>query len=100
MVVRRDRVPYYSFCILKRLPLLRKRFSTRTIYTMKKKQRNKRKQVRKRNNNYKEKPAQENEDYKDTFKINQALRTRNFGLLREIGRDSGFLSDAIRRRVW
>lgn len=67
---------------------------------LKKKQRNKRKQVRKRNNNYKEKPAQENEDYKDTFKINQALRTRNFGLLREIGRDSGFLSDAIRRRVW
>lgn len=54
----------------------------------------------KKRNNYKDKPAQENEDYQDTFKINQALRTRNFGLLREIGRDSGFMSDAIRRRVW
>ena len=65
-----------------------------------KKQRKQRKATKKKINNYKEKPAQENEDFKDTFKINQALRTRDFGLLREIGRETGFISDAIRRRVW
>ncbi len=59
-----------------------------------------RKQLKQKKNNYKEKPAHENEEFKKTFKINQALRTGNYGLLREIGRETGFLSDAIRRRVW
>ncbi|KAI9271102.1 rab-GTPase-TBC domain-containing protein [Helicostylum pulchrum] len=64
---------------------------------MKRKQR---KQRRQKKTTYREKPAQENEEFKDTFKINQALRTGNHKLLREIGRETGFLSDAIRRRVW
>jgi hypothetical protein len=68
---------------------------------MKKKQRKQRKQVKKRERQiYKEKSAQDNEEFKDTFKINQALSTENYALLREIGRETGFLSDALRRRVW
>lgn len=68
---------------------------------MKRKQRKQRKQMKKKSNNsYKEKPAQENDEFKETFKINQALRSGNHALLREIGRETGFLSDAIRRRVW
>ncbi|GAN08138.1 TBC1 domain family member 20-like [Mucor ambiguus] len=68
---------------------------------MKHKQRKQRKHLKKRNHqNYKEKPAQENDEFQDTFKINQALRTENYSLLREIGRETGFTSDAIRRRVW
>ncbi|KAG2234298.1 hypothetical protein INT48_000748 [Thamnidium elegans] len=64
---------------------------------MKRKQR---KQRRQKKTTYREKPAQENDEFKDTFKINQALRTGDYKLLREIGRETGFLSDAIRRRVW
>lgn len=64
---------------------------------MKRKQR---KQRRQKKTTYREKPAQENEEFKDTFKINQALRSGDYKLLREIGRETGFLSDAIRRRVW
>ncbi|KAL9556068.1 hypothetical protein MBANPS3_002064 [Mucor bainieri] len=67
---------------------------------MKRKQRKQRKHFKKKNHqNYKEKPAQENDEFQDTFKINQALRTENYNLLREIGRETGFMSDAIRRRV-
>ncbi|KAI8082675.1 rab-GTPase-TBC domain-containing protein, partial [Gilbertella persicaria] len=62
---------------------------------MKRKQRQ-RKRVKKSSN----KPAHENDEYKSTFKINQALKTENYALLREIGREEGFRSDAIRRRVW
>ncbi|KAI9333896.1 rab-GTPase-TBC domain-containing protein [Pilaira anomala] len=64
---------------------------------MKRKQR---KQRRQKKNVYREKPAQENEEFKDTFIINQALRNGDYNLLREIGRETGFLNDAIRRRVW
>lgn len=64
---------------------------------MKRKQRKQRKQKK---NVYREKPAQENQEFQDTFKINQALKTGNYELLREIGRETGFSSDAIRRRVW
>lgn len=68
---------------------------------MKRKQRRQRKYLKKKNSqNYKEKPAQENDEFQDTFKINQALNTENYSLLREIGRETGFISDAIRRRVW
>jgi hypothetical protein len=68
---------------------------------MKKKQRKQRKQVKRRERqNYKEQSAQDNEEFKDTFKINQALNTENYALLREIGRETGFLNDAMRRRVW
>lgn len=68
---------------------------------MKRKQRKQRKHLKKKNpSSYKEKPAQDNDEFKDTFKINQALRTENYNLLREIGRETGFTSDAIRRRVW
>ena len=64
---------------------------------MKRKQR---KQRRQKKNVYREKPAQENEEFKDTFIINQALRNGDYNLLREIGRETGFLNDAIRRKVW
>lgn len=68
---------------------------------MKRRQRRQRKYLKKKNNqNYKEKSAQENDEFQDTFKINQALNTENYSLLREIGRETGFISDAIRRRVW
>ncbi|KAL7319181.1 GTPase-activating protein gyp8 [Mucor circinelloides] len=68
---------------------------------MKRKQRKQRKHLKNRNHqNYKEKPAQDNDEFQDTFKINQALRAENYNLLREIGRETGFSSDAIRRRVW
>lgn len=68
---------------------------------MKRKQRKQRKHLKKKNHqSYKEKPAQENDEFQDTFKINQALRTENYSLLREIGRETGFTGDAIRRRVW
>lgn len=68
---------------------------------MKRKQRKQRKHLKNRNHqNYKEKPAQDNDEFQDTFKINQALRAENYSLLREIGRETGFSSDAIRRRVW
>ncbi|CEP14924.1 hypothetical protein [Parasitella parasitica] len=68
---------------------------------MKRKQRKQRKYLRKRKNrSYKDTSAQENQEFQDTFKINQALRTENYNLLREIGRETGFTSDAIRRRVW
>ncbi|KAK4515708.1 uncharacterized protein ATC70_010661 [Mucor velutinosus] len=68
---------------------------------MKRKQRKQRKHLKKKNHQtYKEKPAQDNSEFQDTFKINQALRTENYSLLREIGRETGFISDAIRRRVW
>lgn len=64
---------------------------------MARKQRKHRKQKK---NVYREKPAQENTQFKDTFKINQALNTGDYQLLRDIGRETGFSSDAIRRRVW
>ncbi|OBZ86782.1 TBC1 domain family member 20, partial [Choanephora cucurbitarum] len=69
---------------------------------MKRKQKQKRKQTKKKTGHYgyKDSPAHENEAFQITFKINQALKTENFSLLREIGRESGFHSDAIRRRVW
>ncbi|KAG1078572.1 hypothetical protein G6F42_024201 [Rhizopus arrhizus] len=68
---------------------------------MKRKQRKQRKHLKNKNHqNYKEKPAQDNDEFQDTFKINQALRAENYSLLREIGRETGFSSDAIRRRVW
>lgn len=68
---------------------------------MKKKQRKQRKQVKRREKqNYKDKSAQDNEEFKDTFKINQALNIKDYALLRTIGRETGFLSDAMRRRVW
>lgn len=69
---------------------------------MKRNQRKQRKRMKKKTNNssYKEKPAHENEEFKEIFKINQALLTGNYALLREIGRETGFLSDAVRRRVW
>lgn len=64
---------------------------------MKRKQKNRRKQVKKRQNKI---AAYENEEFKDIFKINQALSMKDYGLLREIGRQSGFVSDPVRRRVW
>lgn len=68
---------------------------------MKRKQHRQRKHLKKRNKqNYKENLAQENDEFQDVLKINQALSTENYSLLREIGREIGFTSDAIRRRVW
>ncbi|KAI8994675.1 rab-GTPase-TBC domain-containing protein [Pilobolus umbonatus] len=66
---------------------------------MNRKHRKQRRQTKKKNQ-YKERAAHENEEFKDTFMINESLRTSNFGLLREIGRKKGFMSHAIRRRVW
>ncbi|KAI7865986.1 rab-GTPase-TBC domain-containing protein [Mucor mucedo] len=62
--------------------------------------RKQRKQRKQKKNVYREKPAQENPQFQDTFKINQALKTGDYQLLRDIGRETGFSSDAIRRRVW
>ncbi|KAI8640571.1 rab-GTPase-TBC domain-containing protein [Parasitella parasitica] len=68
---------------------------------MKRKQRKQRKNLKKKkNHSYKDISAQENPEFQDTFRINQALRTENYNLLREIGQETGFVSDAIRRRVW
>ncbi|KAI9478747.1 MAG: rab-GTPase-TBC domain-containing protein [Benjaminiella poitrasii] len=68
---------------------------------MKRKQRKQRKHAKKKtHHSYKEKPAQDNEEFKETFKINQALAAEDYALLREIGRKNGFMSNAIRRRVW
>ncbi|KAI8984285.1 rab-GTPase-TBC domain-containing protein [Mycotypha africana] len=69
---------------------------------MKRKQRKQRKHTKKRHghHSYKDRSALENEEFQGTFKINEAMRTKNFTLLREIGRKTGFISDPIRRRVW
>ncbi|CAO3673614.1 unnamed protein product [Rhizopus stolonifer] len=64
---------------------------------MKRKERNKRKQTKRKTRQL---SAHENEEFQEIFKINQALSTKNYDLLREIGQETGFLSKPIRRRVW
>jgi|JXWR01.1.fsa_nt_gb hypothetical protein len=66
---------------------------------MKRKERYKRKQAKKRHSKGVE-AAHENEEFKVLFKINQALSTKNYALLREIGQDTGFINNPVRRRVW
>lgn len=68
---------------------------------MKRKQKNKRKQHKKKQHQtYNDKPAHENQKFIETSEINQALVSRDYVLLREIGKEKGFKSDAIRRKVW
>lgn len=64
---------------------------------MKRKERNKRKQAKRKTRQL---SAHENEEFQEIFKINQALSTKDYDLLREIGQETGFLSNPIRRRVW
>ncbi|KAI9276301.1 rab-GTPase-TBC domain-containing protein [Sporodiniella umbellata] len=65
---------------------------------MKRKERSKKKQIKRKQ--VKLSYAHENQDFQGVFKINQALNTKDYHLLREIGQETGFLTDPIRRRVW
>ncbi|KAI8877497.1 RabGAP/TBC [Backusella circina FSU 941] len=65
---------------------------------MKPKQRkSNKKKMRKRNNKL---SAQDDTAFNEMNKINYALKQGDFALLRDIGKRQGFISDAVRRRIW
>jgi hypothetical protein len=65
---------------------------------MKPKQRkNNKKKMRKRNNKT---AAQDDTGFNEMNKINYALKQGDFTLLRDIGKQQGFINDAVRRRIW